>query len=125
MNKLKNWDEEEFILALYLYFKKRPNPPGPNDLEVVWLSFILRTRAIIKGKKISSKFRNTAGVSMQLQNIRKIDNNFKGVGLRPTSLIGRRMWKRYNSNSGRLKRHVKRILDEIESKIDNYATKKI
>ena len=117
--KQVKWDEEEFIVALDIYMRFRPNPPGPDNIECKLLSNFLRLRAISNGVKINSKFRNPHGVSMQLQNIRKLDERFIGRGLRPTSIIGKHIWNRYIFNPRRLRRHSKRIIDNVEFNIVN------
>ena len=117
--KQSKWDEDEFIVALDLYMTSRPNPPGPDSVECKLLSNFLRLRAISNGTKINSKFRNPNGVSMQLQNIRKLDQRFTGRGLRPTSKIGRHIWNRYIFNPRRLRRHSNRIIDNVEFNIVN------
>ena len=110
------WTYVELVLALELYMRYRPNPPGKNSQDVHQLSTILRLNALSDGLKINKVFRNINGVAMKLQNFRRFDNKFKGSGLRAGGDLEKVIWEKYQ-NLARLKKTSEKIRDNIEAKI--------
>ena len=110
------WTYVELVLALELYMRYRPNPPGKNSQDVHQLSTILRLNALSDGLKINKVFRNINGVAMKLQNFRRFDSRFKGSGLRAGGELEKVIWEKYK-NLARLKKTSEKIRDNIEAKI--------
>lgn len=116
MIKNPKWSYNELILALELYMSFRPNPPSKNSREVSQLSTILRLNALSDGIKINKVYRNENGVAMKLQNFRRFDPMFKGIGLRAGGSLEFDIWEKYK-NSNKLKKKAKKIRDNIEFKM--------
>ena len=110
------WTYVELILALELYMRYRPNPPGKNSQEVHQLSTILRLNALSDRLKINKVFRNINGVAMKLQNVRRFDPMFKGTGLRAGGNLEFEVWEKYQDIK-KLKKIAQRIRNNIELKM--------
>lgn len=76
------WTRDELILALNVYLKHRPNPPGKETQEIHELSEILNRL----GEKLfppadrADTFRNENGVYMKLMNFRRLDPQYTVAG---------------------------------------------
>lgn len=113
------WEFDEIILAIELYLKYRPNPPGPSDSSVKNLSVLLRLYHNHKYGHVSKSFRNFNGVSMKLQNLRSLDLKFKGLGLRKGSGLETEIWNKYINKPNELKLVADKIRKNIENNILN------
>ena len=116
MTRNPKWEYSELVLALDLYMLHRPNPPGKNSREVKILSNILRLNALSNGIVLNKFYRNTNGVAMKLQNFRRFDPMFKGIGLRAGGNLEHEIWERYQ-NLDKLKKTADRIRNNIEIKM--------
>lgn len=74
------WQRDELILALDLYFRRRPSIPGPTDPEVVALSELLNALPIHAVRPDAARFRNPNGVSSKLSNFLPHDPSYRGKG---------------------------------------------
>ena len=117
--KNPKWQFDEIMLALELYLSSNSYPPGPNDLRVKNLSLLLRLNAASKGIKVSKTFRNPNGVAMKLQNIRSLDENFDGKGLRRGSGLENDIWLEYSSKPNYVKNFSNKIRKKIEGRFIN------
>ena len=116
MTRNPKWEYSELVLALELYMLHRPNPPGKNSREVRILSNILRLNALSNKVILNKFYRNTNGVAMKLQNFRRFDPMFKGIGLRAGGNLEHEIWERYQ-NLDKLKKTADRIRNNIEIKM--------
>tara|TARA_B100001057_G_scaffold192864_1_gene193759 strand:+ start:2458 stop:2826 length:369 start_codon:yes stop_codon:yes gene_type:complete len=116
MTKNPVWNYSELVLALELYMLHRPNPPGKNSREVNILSNLLRLKGLSDGININKIFRNKNGVAMKLQNFRRFDPMFKGVGLRAGGALEKTIWEKYQ-NTDKLKKTAEKIRNDIEIKM--------
>jgi 5-methylcytosine-specific restriction protein A len=77
-----DWTRDELILALNVYLKHRPNPPGKGSPEIAELSRTLNQL----GEKLflphtrAATFRNESGVYMKLMNFRRLDADYTADG---------------------------------------------
>jgi 5-methylcytosine-specific restriction protein A len=77
-----DWTRDELILALNLYLKHRPKPPGKESEEIVELSRTLN----LLGEKLfapqdrADTFRNANGLYMKLMNFRRLDPQYTSDG---------------------------------------------
>jgi 5-methylcytosine-specific restriction enzyme A len=77
-----DWTRDELILALDLYLKNRPNPPGKDSPEIHELSKLLNRlgqRLFTQGQRADT-FRNENGVYMKLMNFRHLDPQYTSKG---------------------------------------------
>jgi 5-methylcytosine-specific restriction protein A len=95
-----DWTRDELILALSLYLRHRPNPPGKGSKEILELSKLLNRL----GEKLFSPvnravtFRNANGVYMKLMNFRRLDPEYtaKGkTGLTQGAKAEEKVWKEF------------------------------
>lgn len=77
-----DWTRDELIIALDLYLRHRPSPPGKSSKEVIALSDTLnRIGNKLHGAVGKEKsFRNANGVYMKLMNFRRFDPEYTGTG---------------------------------------------
>ena len=83
MKRNPDWEIDELILALDLYFQLEPGQMNSNNEKIKELSSLLRILPIHNIEEVPDpeKFRNPNGVSMKLNNIKGADPNIEG-GLR-------------------------------------------
>ena len=110
-----NWNYEELVLAIELYRSSKTNPPGKTSIQVKTLSSLLRLYALSQKKIISDTYRNCSGVALELQNLRMLDPEYKGKGLKEAGALAKEIWNRFNS--------LKKITKEADKKKNNISTK--
>jgi 5-methylcytosine-specific restriction protein A len=128
MSKPPNWNRDELILALELYFKVNPIHTNEEHPAIVELSRILNQLPIHDGKKFGNQFRNPNGVYMKLCNFLRFDPNYHGVGLKRGSKLEETIWNEFSNDLDRLKlvtgaiirgiNEVKKTFNEIENDVD-------
>lgn len=111
------WEFDEITLALELYLKSRPTPPGPEDPGIRNLSFLLRSIHYSKHQSVSKTCRNPNGVAMKLQNLRSLDPKFDGKGLSKRSALEREVWDKFSKDPKKLRAICAKIRDNMENKI--------
>lgn len=100
-----NWTREEIILALDLYFKMRGSSYDDELPEVKALSSELLALASIRGMSGNGSFRNPAGVSMKMMNLRRLDPTYKvdgKVGLEGGGNVEESVWNEFAGNHAAL-----------------------
>lgn len=77
-NTNPDWVRDELILALDVYLRFRPTPPGKDSSVITELSSILRAlgRFIFPDFSQPASFRNPNGVYMKLMNFRRFDPSY-------------------------------------------------
>lgn len=73
----ENWQLEETIMLIELYFKTLNLSAEQAQKEIEKLSALLRNRAVILQKTIDERYRNISGVKLQLESIRYLTSNGK------------------------------------------------
>jgi 5-methylcytosine-specific restriction protein A len=114
-----DWVRDELILALTLYLKRRPNPPGKASRDVVGLSNLLNRlgeRLFPPGER-SETFRNPNSVYMKLMNFRSLDPHYTHSGKK--GLTGgadadEDVWKEFASDPERCARVAHAIETNLE-----------
>jgi 5-methylcytosine-specific restriction enzyme A len=101
------WSREELILALDLYL--RHHARGPNDSQVVALSETLNRFRIHPERTDAERFRNPNGVYMKLQNFRRLDPKYPGVGLTRGNKLEEVVWREYVGEPKKLRRKVEEL----------------
>lgn len=94
-----DWIRDEIILALDLYFSCGETIPSEEDSRVVELSELLRRLPYHSGASRVASFRNPAGVTFKLQNLRQVA---AGKGLNHTSKVDRDVWSDFGSQPERV-----------------------
>ncbi|TPI63951.1 hypothetical protein FJ417_03345 [Mesorhizobium sp. B3-1-7] len=99
------WTRDELILALDLYLKSRPSPPGKDSAEIAQLSELLRRIGLTLGASDSTTYRNANGVYMKLMNFRSLDPDYTNggrVGLKAAGKGDVEVWNEFSGDAGRL-----------------------
>ena len=114
-----NWTEDEVILALDLYFRKKSW--DANSVEVIELSEILNRLGIHDSGNKNAKFRNPSGVSLKLSNFAHLDPEYDGDGMKGGSKIDRKIWNKYSRDRGALSEMASKIRLAGENLPEDYA----
>jgi 5-methylcytosine-specific restriction protein A len=101
-----DWTRDELILALDLYLKHRPNPPGKSSKEVGELSQLLGRlgERLFPPAERAQTFRNVDGVYMKLMNFRSLDPQYTNSGkkgLTAGAKADAEVWKEFASDPTR------------------------
>jgi len=108
-----NWEKEELILALDLYFKLKPNQFEETNSQVIELSRLLNKMADILNLQKTEKFRNPVGVKSKLNNFLFLDT---GKGRSNVGTNDRMIWKEFSKKQENLLQEAKIIRQGIEEK---------
>jgi 5-methylcytosine-specific restriction protein A len=95
-----DWIRDELVLALDVYLRHRPNPPGKDSEEIAALSRTLRALgpALFPQRDLGPTFRNANGVYMKLMNLRRLDPQYTQdgrKGLQGGSRSEEAVWQEY------------------------------
>ena len=112
-----NWNYTELVLAIELYRSSKTKPPGKTSIQVKTLSSLLRLNALSQKKIISNTYRNRSGVSLELQNLRRLDPEYKGKGLKPAGALAKEIWNRFDSLK-KISKEADIVRDDIEKRFN-------
>lgn len=70
-----NWQLEEAVMLIDLYFRTQSLSSEQVEEEVKKLSLLLRNRAVLLKKTIDERYRNINGIGMQLESVRYLISN--------------------------------------------------
>lgn len=107
-----NWNREETILALDLYFSFSGVIPAKSHHSVQELSEFLRSLPYHEGAKKNATFRNVDGVYFELQNIR---NALTGEGLSNISNMDREVASQLGGKVESVKKLAHRIRRTVQT----------
>lgn len=96
------WSRDELILALDIYFRIRPQTPGPALPAIVELSRELNRMAERTGGARPANYRSPAAVVMKLMNFRSFDEQYPGEGLSAAGRTDRVVWDDFSEDRERL-----------------------
>lgn len=102
MKRNIKWDREEIILLLDLYLRIRNEKFDKNHPEIEKLIYLLNKRAKKLGLKTTDTYRNNTGIFMKLMNLRALDSDYQGEGLKNYSKLDKEMWNMYKDNNSQL-----------------------
>lgn len=128
--KNPNWNREELILALDLYFQMDYGQMHGRNPLIIRLSEELRKLNIHKNIPDKEKFRSPSSVALKLANLKRSDQNFKGRGMRDGGKLEKEIWKEFHSHRDTLKkeadiiRQVYLTSDSVSKEILNRTTSK-
>ena len=109
------WTQDELILALELYMRRRPIIPGDADPEVIGLSQLLNQLGQLLRTAAAPTYRNANGVAMKLQNYRRLDPQQNGRGLPAGGKREEEVWATFASDLGHLRVTAAAIRAAIEA----------
>ena len=109
MPKRHNWNRDELILALDLYFREPRARGSKSHPAVLELSNLLNQLPIHPSHDREEYFRNPSGVAMKLGNFLRFDPGYEGVGLSRGSLLEGEIWEEFSNDQARLRRVVSAI----------------
>jgi len=104
--KNPDWNREEIILALDLYFNLDYGQMHGKNLQVVKLSEELRRMNIHQKIADPESFRSVNSVALKLNNIKKLDQNFGGKGMRDGGKLEREIWNEFYRHRDKLKKEA-------------------
>ena len=107
-----NWTEDELLLVINLYFENswldKTNP------KVIEMSQILNRLPVHSKENRQKNFRNPNGVEMKLANLRRLDPDYEGEGLKSGGRLEEYLWNQYYNNKSELTSVVNSILQTLE-----------
>ena len=101
-----NFNREELILCLDLYFKLDYGQMHGRNPEIIKLSEDLRALGLHKNIPNEKNFRSVNSVALKLANIKRLDSNFEGRGMRMGARMDREIWKEFHSHRDTLKKEA-------------------
>lgn len=115
-----DWTRDELILALNVYLKHRPNPPGKESDEILGLSSILNRlgEKLFPPEERADTFRNANGVYMKLMNFRRLDPQYTSggkTGLSRGAKAEEDVWTEFGGDPSR----CERVADAIIASLDD------
>jgi 5-methylcytosine-specific restriction protein A len=102
------WSRDEVVLALDLYLRNDRRVLNKTHPDVIELSRLLNAMPINIDKR-TEKYRNTAGISLKLANLRSLDPKHESVGLKGASAMDREVWDEFADDPEILAREARRI----------------
>ena len=104
MPKNYNWNRDELILALDVYFREPDARGSKSHPAVLELSDLLNRLPIHPSYDREEYFRNPNGVAMKLSNFLRFDPGYEGVGLPRGSRLDEEIWGEFSNDPVRLRR---------------------
>lgn len=101
-----DWNREELILALDLYFRMDYGQMHGRNPEIIQLSKELRSLNIHTEIPNKENFRSVNSVALKLANLKKSDQNFKGKGMRDGGKLEKELWKEFHRHRDTLKKEA-------------------
>jgi predicted HNH restriction endonuclease len=114
-----DWTRDELILALNVYLKHRPNPPGKDSPEIVGLSRMLNRlgERLFPPWDRAATFRNENGVYMKLMNFRRLDPQYTSegkTGLSQGAKTEEEAWEEFAGDATRCQRVAQAIMASLD-----------
>lgn len=104
--KNPDWNREELILALDLYFQMDYGQMHGRNPLIIRLSEELRKLNIHKNIPDTEKFRSPNSVALKLANLKRSDQNFKGRGMRDGGKLEKEIWNEFHRHRDTLKKEA-------------------
>ncbi|MBI5538930.1 MAG: hypothetical protein HY951_02655 [Bacteroidia bacterium] len=129
MNEKKknpDWNREELILALDLYFRMDYGQMHGRNPEIIQLSKDLRNLSFHLDVSNEDSFRSVNSVSLKLANLKKSDQNFKGKGMRDGGRLEKELWNEFHGHRDKLKKEadlIRTLYLKKEDKLEAKETK--
>jgi len=96
------WTRDELILGLDLYFRLTTAQLTRANADIIALSTLLNELPIHRPQSRDDRFRNPAGVAMELRGFLRFDPHYAGEGLRAAKL-GENIWDEFSVDRIRLR----------------------
>lgn len=107
--KNPDWNREEIVLALDLYFNLDYGQMHGRQHQVLLLSEELRAMPIHKNVPDSDSFRSVNSVALKLNNLKKLDKNFNGKGMADGGQLEKEIWQEFYRHRDKLKKEAAMI----------------
>ncbi|MDD3876653.1 MAG: hypothetical protein PHT69_08535 [Bacteroidales bacterium] len=123
--KNPNFNREELILCLDLYFKLDYGQMHGRNPEIIKLSEDLRNLSLHKKIPNEIKFRSVNSVALKLANFKRLDSNFEGRGMKMGAKMDRVIWKEFHGHRDTLKKEafiIRQLNLKNQSKNKNTAS---
>ncbi|WP_421941915.1 HNH endonuclease [Pedobacter sp.] len=113
--KNPNWERDEVMLALDLYFNLKPGQISANNVDITNLSNLLNRLPRFDGKPDNGSFRNPNGVSLKMSNFLAIDPSYDGKGMAAYSKLDESIFNEFKDQQDLLSEIAKSIKKAIET----------
>lgn len=98
-----SWTRDELILGLDAYFRLSTSDLARNHPEIIALSELLNELPIHRSHERDKRFRNPAGVAMELRTFLTFDPAYPGKGLERGSKLASDVWREFAEHRSRLR----------------------
>lgn len=115
-----DWTKDEHILALDVYLRLGKATNDKQHPDIQELSRILKLLPVHPEEVKDSSFRNPAGVYMKLQNFKRCDPGYPGVGLQRGAKLEEEVWREYAHQPEKL-REVALAIRNNYSRVDHQS----
>jgi 5-methylcytosine-specific restriction protein A len=115
MTRNPDWNRDEIILALDLYFNKDRGSIDKKNPKIIELSALLNKLPIFEHKPNVEKFRNVNGVTLKLSNFKAVDPTYKGKGSSHGSKLDKIVFDEYSKDIALLRK----LANEIKIIVNN------
>lgn len=123
--KNPNWNREEIILALDLYFRMDYGQMHGRNPEIIQLSKDLRALNIHSSIHDKTTFRSPNSVALKLANLKRSDQNFSGKGMKDGGKLEKEIWNEFHRHRDTLKNEADLIRQlYLKQKDENKSTAK-
>ncbi|TQM21060.1 hypothetical protein [Chryseobacterium aquifrigidense] len=122
MKKNPNFNREELILCLDLYFKMDYGQMHGSNPAIIKLSEDLRALDLHKNIANINTFRSINSVSLKLANFKRLDGNFKGKGMKMGGEMDKDIWNEFYKHREKLKNEadiIRQVYLKPKSKIQS------
>jgi 5-methylcytosine-specific restriction protein A len=100
--KNPNFNREELILCLDLYFKLDYGQMHGRNISVIQLSTDLRSLNIHPDIPDKKSFRSVNSIALKLANFKRLDSNFEGKGMKMGGKMDREIWNEFHKHRSKL-----------------------
>lgn len=104
--KNPDWNREELILALDLYFKMDYGQMHGRNPDIIQLSYDLRSLKLHLNIPDKDKFRSPSSVALKLANLKRCDQNFHGKGMKDGSRLEKEIWNEFHRHRDTLNKEA-------------------
>ena len=101
-----DWNREELILALDLYFRMDYGQMHGRNPEIIKLSKELKNLNLHRNIPNKESFRSVNSVALKLANLKKSDQNFIGKGMKDGGKLEKEIWNEFHRHRDTLKREA-------------------
>jgi 5-methylcytosine-specific restriction enzyme A len=111
------WQRDELILALNLYIQNERARNIKTEPAIAELSDLLKKRADFLDLPHDNTFRSINSIYLKLQNLKRLDPTYEGIGLKAGNKMEEEIWNQFASDKQYLKDIAESIITTMSQQI--------